>query len=499
METGTPGSGVLSRIRSSRWLGLAGIALGFMLVLGIYGVFGANYVEHGELTPLESYQPLAAREVMGSRVPYRDFAYPEMPVAPYLGGILLSLTGHGLAAHRVVSLVFGGVALCVIMVALKRRLGVWAPGFAAAFAAAVSLHWTAIQAHATPHPATGMFLAIAFFGAVAMRSFTARVALFAAASALGIGCELRAAPVVLLLLAIVVMEAGNIKRRLVAVGAVVVALAVLLSPFLITAPRNLFFFIWTYQWAPDLSGQGRYVFAEWWVLSPAAILVLTTGLVGVPTLIRRGQITPVLLLAAGVVGVSLPLVMDSTPEHFIAPAVPLALASGVVAMWTTLGHRNNSFRYMVWLMPFVSLIYPFPPASTGDQGLFEEIDEVVEILREQAPPGPLLTTVPAIAVEAGRRVVPGTETGQYSTMSSARRRRARGLRLTTLDDLAETLQKKVPAALVLSRDPFHGSFRLEVPSMSRQPKREILRFEKEIRRNYLSLHSTRTMEVLVKR
>ena len=67
--------------------------LGVLIVLGGYAVISAHFRRVGLMAPDESYYTLASRSVYQGEVPYRDFAYMQMPYLPYLNGLVMQVTG----------------------------------------------------------------------------------------------------------------------------------------------------------------------------------------------------------------------------------------------------------------------------------------------------------------------------------------------------------------------------------------------------------------------
>jgi len=61
----------------------------------------------GHVAPDESYYTFAARSVWEGRVPYRDFAYTQMPFVPYINGLVMTIIGFGLDNHRLASSIWG--------------------------------------------------------------------------------------------------------------------------------------------------------------------------------------------------------------------------------------------------------------------------------------------------------------------------------------------------------------------------------------------------------
>ncbi|MBI4231541.1 MAG: hypothetical protein HY608_11960 [Planctomycetes bacterium] len=134
-----------------------------MVVLGVslYLAMGMAYVLCGRLNTDEGWYLQAAREVRDGRLPYRDFAYSQMPLAAYLhatGGVL---SGPGLRSGRWTSFAMGAAAVVIWIAAARRRWGWEAAEVVALLAgtfAAGAYHHAIVKTYAP----VSLLLALAF-------------------------------------------------------------------------------------------------------------------------------------------------------------------------------------------------------------------------------------------------------------------------------------------------------------------------------------------------
>ncbi len=445
------------------------IFAGFALVLGTHLSLCIYYLNHGFMGADEGFYAIAARSVMEGSIPYRDFAYTQMPLLPYLNGLVMEIFGFTMATQRAVNLVWSTIGLVAMILALRQRLGRWEPGLVAAFCVAASPHWAALQAIGTSHGAAGMFLSLSAAAVLSTFPHTRRVIAFALFATGAVGCRLSCAPVVIPLGFALALETRDRYRRLAALAIPLGTAVAVFLPFFIMAPRNMIFNIWQYHVGSSFDRRVLGNWIQWWQIAPAAIVVLAAGLTTVPRLIKNRGWTLLLLLLAGLIGVTVTMIPKNSYGLYIAPAVLIAATAGIAATWSTAQAKGSPFRHVVWLLPLLSLYHDLP--RTADGQAEADIVEAARYIRENAPAGPILTPVPIVAVEAGRDVIPGTEMGMFSALHPQKQTLARRLRMTTVRELTITVKKKIPAAIVLRRRGAAWNFQWIVPSLRRQPRK----------------------------
>jgi hypothetical protein len=471
--------GLLGEPRARR---TAAVLAGFAAVLGIHAALCVHWGAHGSMGADEGLHALAAREAWDGRLPYRDFAYTRMPLLPYVNGLFARLAGDGMLIHRALGSIWGALGLVALILALRQRLGRWEPGFAAAFCVAANPHWAALQSAGAANGAAGLFLTLCAGSVLTTYPLRRRLWAFSIFAALCLGVRLSAAPPVAVLWLGLVLEAGGWRARARAAMIPAAVVAIALLPFFLASPRNALFDVWQYHLASTLDRQNLGNWVQWWQTSPAPLLLLLAGMAAIPRLLSRGDRTPVIALAAGLAGVLVPMIPRSAHGLCIAPAAGLAAAVGVVATWSILEDRPSPFRHVVWLLPLLVLYYDLP--KTEPHRADAPVEELAVRLNESAGPGPVLTPLSIVAVEAGREVLPGTEMGMFCAMAPANRALAARLGLVTLADMGEALERRAPAAVVLHRGRSKWNFEWAVPTMRGQPKRELAAFREALRENY---------------
>jgi hypothetical protein len=467
-------------------------------VLGVYAALAAHYHGASAMAPDESFYSLAAREAIEGRAPYRDFAYTQMPLLPYLNGAILALTDRTLAAHRAVNAVWGAIALLAVMWTVRQRTRALEPALLAGLLVAASPRWVSLQALAVWCAPTGAFLSLALAAALHRGSYWPRAVAFALAAVAACGCRLTCVPVVAAMALLFALE-GGAKRRLLTAALFVGAGVAAIAPFALAAPESFLFDTVQYHLGAAYERNLYAQAAQWWNVAPAVTAGFAVVLFALPRLWRERARTELVLLATGLVALVVPVLPPSAWGVYIAASVPVAAIAGAVVLHG-LAEWGSPLRRLAWALPALALCLMAPPASAVDPTA--EVAEVAAFIRQKVPPGPLLTPLGVVAVEAGREVIPGTEMGTFSAMAPVERDVAHRMRFAIVPDLTEAVEARVPAAVVrvtAPRTSLVWNFRWAVPSMKDQPYAVIEGFESAIKACYKQAKATATMEVLVRK
>lgn len=183
----------------------------------------------------EGWYLWAGKEVYQGCLLYRDFAYTQTPLLPYVYGPVQLLFGNGLYVGRIVTALFG-LAAALLSVATARRLaGPWAGLFTLLILATTLLAVTAFSFTATYGLAAAL-LAAAFYLALRLAPGTQRIVLVAVVLALAVAVRLATVVVFLPLgLYVILTSPRRGRAALEFAGAAALALALLLGPFLLAS------------------------------------------------------------------------------------------------------------------------------------------------------------------------------------------------------------------------------------------------------------------------
>jgi hypothetical protein len=470
------------------------IVLGFAVVFGTHFFLTTYYLDHSHMGADEGFYAIAARNALDGQLPYRDYAYTQMPLLPYWNGLAMEVVGYGLFNQRACNVVWSFIGLLGIVLAMRQRLGRWEPGLVAAFCVAASPHFAELQSIGTSHGAAGMFLSLA--GAVVLTTYPLkwRALAFGFLGTMAVGTRLSVGPVVGLLEIILIIEASGWRQRAIAVAVPAAFAAAGLLPFLIAAPDAMLFNVWEYHMASVFDRRSLDQAVEWWRNSPAAILMLLAGLCGLPRLIKNREWSLGLLLVAALCGIGLPMLPQSAYGLYAVPAMGLAAAAGLTAMWKVGVMDRNPFRHVIWILPAIVLFHPLPRTVESTS---YETEMLALYLEEKIPPGPILTPTPIVAVQAGREVIPNTNMGMFAAVHPKDREIAERFHYTTIPELIEIVEREEPVAIVKMKGSSRWNFKWTIPTLRRQPQGVYRQFEKAMRDHYRVATRRKHMEILV--
>jgi len=370
----------------------------------------------------------------------------------------------------------------------------------AAFVVAAAPRWVSLQALAVWCGPAGALVNVAVAAVLFGGRIERRVWVFAVAGTLAIGCRLSCAPVIAALAVALLVEAPGWRRRARYLAVWLGTGAVLFAPFVLAAPERFVFGVWQYHLESGIERNFEAQAMQWWNVAPAAMLLLAAGLLAVPALVRKRKWTELVLLGAGLIGVTTPMIPESAWGVYVAAGAPVAAAGGVAALWATGHGAGNPFRHVVWVLPCLSLLLDLPFEVRG--GAATEPMEGGAFIRDEAPPGPVLTPATIVAVEAGRPVLRGTELGTFAAMHPDDAERAARMGMTTVPDLAGRIRAGEPAAIVRMVDPqpwIVWNWRWAMPTLDDQPIADLYALEDAISECYEPVWRTMTMEVLFPR
>ena len=297
------------------------VAAGFIAVFGSFLLLTNYYLDVGRMSADEGFYAIASRNVMHGEIPYRDFAYTQMPLLPYLNGAAMSVLGWQMDTQRAINVFWALIGMVAVVLTLRYRFASWEPALLAAFTVAASPYWCEFQAMGKTYGAAGMFLALATCTMLMKWPLYRRTVLVALLGTLATGCRLSVAPVIAFYIVALIIEAKDIKQRSILLAVSAAIAAVLLLPFYLLAPGNMFFLVYEYHTASIFMRRGLKLLVEWWQMGPAAIVLLAAGVTAIVQLNRKRMWSEMALLLGALVGVILPVLPKSAYGNYIQPVL----------------------------------------------------------------------------------------------------------------------------------------------------------------------------------
>jgi hypothetical protein len=501
------------------------VALGFIAVFGSFFALTNYYLDMGRMSADEGFYAIASRNVMQGELPYRDFAYTQMPLLPYLNGAAMTVLGWEMDTQRAINIFWALIGVGAVLYTLRRRFGSWEPGLLAAFTVAASPYWCEFQAMGKTYGAAGMFLALATCVMLLRMPIYRKTVLVALLGTLATGCRLSLAPVIAFYVLALITEATGKRERLLVPAIAAGIGGGMLLPFFIAAPGNMLFFVYEYHTASIFMRRGLKLLVEWWQMAPAAIILLGAGFACTGILRKKGLKSEVLLMLGLLAGLILPMLSASAYGNYIIPVLLSAATAGTAALWSAGKTPLFSLRQVIWLLPLLALFHPLPRTFDGLENNNDKISSIASyvdsafrfrphaeeaktssavrsvaaFLKENAPKGPILTPVLIVATEADREIMPGTDMGMFTVMGSEDYERAEKLHLVTLDGLVGMVDRREPAAIVLRTANSLWNFKWCMPSLRRHPSKEYARLQQALSANYKPAHQARDLLVYLRK
>lgn len=451
----------------------------FLVTLVLYAVIAWKHVRTGKLNADEGLYCLSAKMAVEGRLPYRDFAYSQMPVLCYVNGLAMKIVGFGYLEQRMVNAVWGVLTL-VAALYVGLLVGSWYSAIVAAWVTAASLSWVHFVCMGKTYAATGLFLMLAAIGTYARWSYFRRTLLFTVAAVAAVGCRLTAAPVLFVLWVFLIQQAESRKQRAIAVILPVLTSIGLFLPFFLADRENFWFWNVGYHLGTAFDRRGWLSIKEHLELAPAVLLLMVVALAGAVIRLKRLKLEKAGLFLAGVIAIALELCMKSSYGANSAAYVPLCAVGAAVII--------SEFKWFRILWPVflvLSLLVWLGPRPKTQKYMPDALLDTAKFVREHTSANErVLTSFPIIAIEAEREVFTGLEMGKFAVTSEMPRDKAVRLHLVTPAMLTELVKTEQPGAVVLHSFASLWNFTWSVPSLRPNDEQQMATFFDTMNRHY---------------
>jgi len=454
-------------------------AILFLLIMVVYAAFAWSLIYTGELNADEGFYCLAAEKVIEGQVPYRDFAYSQTPVLPYVNGLAMKILGFGYLQQRTINAFWGFLTLAITFY-IGLRCTDKAAGLMAIWTTAASLFWIHFICMGKTYAATGLFLILAMLGISVPRSYYKKVLVFSIAGALAIGCRFTAAPAVFVLWLFLLLQAETTKNRVIGIVLPIFVQIMLLLPFLLANSENFIFWNISYHLGSSFNRRGWLSIRESLCLAPAVLVIITAGTILVILKLRQFKIQELSALFAAIAGIATQLSLKSAYGETLVPFIPLGAvgAATILSKWKYF--RELCFAVLIFSM----LAWSGPRPTTSDSTLKALFNTAKFVNANTTPEGPVLTSLPIIAIEAQRKVFENLEMGMFSLTSEIPEEKARRLHLVTPRILTELVETQKAKAIVLHSFPSLWNFYWSVPSLKKADPEQMSFFLQALNKYY---------------
>ncbi|MEO7414855.1 MAG: hypothetical protein ABIZ81_16035 [Opitutaceae bacterium] len=501
--------------RASRALRIA-----VVLALAVHLASAAFHIFFGALNVDEGFYSLAARSVMQGEVPYRDFAYAQMPLLPYVNGPLLSWIGYGLFAQRFVNglWVFGAVLIASYLVARRTHPFI---GILLALTFSTAPAWMYFVHLGKTYAFVSFAVMLATWAFLEMKPGWKKFWLLGFLGVLGAGCRLPAGPffAVLWIAALWHDQTPTWRDFLHAFVGLAFFAATLLLPFYLLSPEGSRFWPFAFQLASVLERKWRAGWEDivkmapvWWAsLMLLPVLAATTR--------RVPRSAEIMVGFAALVALALNLLPIGAYEEYGVPfMLPLACAGALGIHSCTVNWHPGKRRALlvalgVWQLSAAPLLTHFHGTARADFislwlpstvpsfdrnlpiSLVRARNVVEQLLPKESPfIGPNLI----LAVETGRRVPSNLRLGPFTMTRDFDAEKAHRLHLATYAEMTAIFaDPALPLVAFFPASPFNYSW--SVPSFRSQPEAERQQWAELFRRDFEVVESSSQFLLLARR
>lgn len=402
-----------------------------------------------EISSDEGFYAQAARQVSRGQVPYRDFGYTQGPVVPYVNGAAMRLARFGVLPQRFIDAAWALLQLAVLM-SLAARLGDREGSLVAGAILLLSFIWVENLVLGNTFSLAGLFLSLSAWSFGTIERPGRRVLATLLFGALAAGCRLSMLPFPFLLAATVVWKERRLAFAASTALAAAASLAVVYGPFFLVDAPNTLFWTLTFHLSTALERRGILPVWEALLVCPSALLLIPLGLAGAIRTPRDSSDQAHALrwlLAASSLTIALNLAVKAPYGGYVAPAVGVLVVSAVL-----LARRSGRIRVVTLLCLASALAGAALVQAVLSPSSLEDLAGAAAFLRARTKPGALVaTTVPEVAIEADREVLPGLDMGKFGLTEELSEERALRLKMVTPASLEQVFRGGRIAAIVLSQ------------------------------------------------
>ena len=449
--------------------GLARKLLAVGLVAGLYLGLAGYFVQHGMLNFDEGFYAYDAREVMRGRVPYRDFAYNQTPLLPYLQGAAMRVTGFGVREQRWINAACGALALALGLLVWRRQGVHWAHCAVLVLVWCLCVPLLYYDTIGKTYAWAQLWLVVAATTFFIPARPLLKLALFSLAGVLAVGCRLTVLPAVLgLWVGLAVLEKTRLSWTLL-VAVPVLTVLLILGPFFAADPMNASF--WPLLYNIPYHSRGAPLSQHLRSLWQSIAFVPGIAVLAAVSLARawRSPREPgSWMLLAGLAGWILSAGLPEVLTDYATPCLPLV----IVGSGCLFGPALRSSRAMTVGFPLVLLALTVGglfhiPSEIFLDGYLEAVDRTGAYVRNHTrPEDQVLTPMPEIALAAQRDVPAGLELGKFGVTIEMDDALALQRHILTMERLRQLIGNEQVPVVVLCRFR-NGNFAWSVPSLRR--------------------------------
>lgn len=439
------------------------------IAAALYVAIASLFVFHGKPNADEGFYAAISHEVMQGKLPYRDLAYTQTPLLPYVQGAAMSFIGFGVAQQRWLNVTFQAISLALVVYHLfLRRLRLTITvGLIAAWCLCIPLlyYGTIGKTYALAQ----LFLIIG--GLCVVGAFPPRLALviLSLSGVFALGCRLTVAPCILVLwIGFARVRAANISTTLL-IAIPILFVVLLLGPFFAAAPENAYFWIWGLHSQVQIPRAPIATLVHLPLFAPGITVVAMAGIASSCIPRFNSRTSGFWVMVAGIFGAIANVTASGVYLEYATPCLGLiVLGAGEILSDP---HAPRVSHYIGSLFCMVISVASF---ITQDNNLIKGtyLTDIVaagrHIASQSTPDDQLLTSMPELALAARRSMYPRSEMGKFAITIEMSPQKAFDRRMISFGELVYLTAQGIPKVIGLSVHQ-RWSFSWSIPSLKTLP------------------------------
>lgn len=443
----------------------------------------------------EGFYALVSSEVMQGKLLYRDIAYTQTPLLPYLQGVVLSVIGFGVFEQRLLNVLVSTAALALTLHLWRKRelrTSEWLPLASLWIFTLPILYFCTIG---KTYAMTQLALVVAAAALVSPGRLLPRLLLLSTAGVIAIGCRLPAAPAVLVLWGAFALEHRRVIPRAILIGLPLALGLLVFAPLLLPAPGNALFWMWTLHGKVAIPKDPLAALVGLGFIASGISLIALLTLAALTYRHFRVPAPHLGVFLAGVLGAVLNVVLSGVYSEYSVPFLGLILLGcGLLLRDLKLPRRTTSLSFGACLLATVLNLPQAWDYCDPDDHLADVQTAAAFVAAHTPAQGSVLTPMPEVALSASRPVVSRADMGKFAITAEMEPAEAFARRIIYFGELVFLVEKGYPAAVVLSANE-RWNFRRSIPSLRWISDPSYQQFERALASRYVRAYSNSSFVV----
>lgn len=478
---------------------IGGTAAPTLLLMAAYAALATHVLFFGRPNADEGFYALISSEVMQGKLLYRDIAYTQTPLLPYLQGVALSVIGFGVFEQRLLNLLLSTTALGLALHLWKKRklpTSDWLPLATLWVSSIPILYFCTIG---KTYAMTQLALLVAAAALVSPGKPLPRLVLLSLAGVVAVGCRLPSGPSVFILWAAFAFQHRRALPFLSLLGVPLAIALLAFAPLILPAPANAWFWTLAYHGASAIPHAPFATLVELAVTASGIALLAILSFAAVTYRKFNVPIADLCVFQAGLAGAVLNVALSGVYTEYAVPFLGLILLGGGLLLHDLQLRRCTTALGFTACLGANALSFAQIGGYHDTSNYLADVRAAAAFVAAHTPPqGPVLTPMPEVALAAGRPVVPRSEMGKFAITAEMEPTEAFARNIIYFGELVFIVESRYPAAVVLSANE-RWNFRRSIPSLRWISDPSYQQFERALASRYVRAYSNSSFVVYLPR